>query len=202
MTRTSLFYSVALTCLLAGSADAQSLRDIVRGSKVEGPSSGTGRDRLHVIDSGSGPAPEPPSFETAPAASGPPAVFAGPSAATCAPPGIPALSELVRVGQQTLVAPVEGSEEIVVVDAIGLIMREHIARYRGGDAPPDFVAYYVHGQLAAVDDHPGDPAEPDLVDTGMVSPRGAALAGGTPECRWMRLPRRNDVRAAVPSPGA
>jgi hypothetical protein len=199
MRRFALFCSVALTCLLTGPVGAQSLRDIVNGSDDGNLPNRTDGQRRLVTDSERGPTQEPPTLRPGPAEPRPPGGFAGPPPAACAPPGIPALSELVRVGQQILVAPVEGSDEIVVVDAVGLIMREHVARYHGGDVPPDFVAYYVHGQLAAVDDHPGDPAEPDLVDTGMVSPGGAALAGGTPECRWMRLPRRDDVRAATPS---
>ena len=100
----------------------------------------------------------------------------------CRPPGMPPLGELVSVGQQILVASVEGSDETVTVDAIALVVRDHLARYRGDDEPPDFIAYYVRGHLAAVYDHPGDPAERDLVDTGMVSLRGAALAQGTPSC--------------------
>ncbi len=121
--------------------------------------------------------------------------------ATCVPPGMPAPSELVSVGHQTLIAPIEGTYETVRVDAIGLVRKGHLARYRVGEMLPDFIIYFVRGHLAAVDDHPGDPSEPDLADIGMVSPRGAALAQGTPVCQWVRLPRPADEgNAGTPTP--
>src|SRR5207253_3658981 len=142
-------------------------------------------------NNGPSPAPQP---NLGPVAAEPDSPAASPGAASatptmCMPPGMPALSDLVSVGHQVLVAPVEGSDETVMVNAVGLVTRDHLSRYHGGEMPLDFIAYYVRGHLAAVDDHPGDPAEPDLVDTGMVSPRGAALAQGRPMCRWERLSR-------------
>lgn len=139
-----------------------------------------------------------------PAASEPvsPAVSPGSTSAAptaCVPPGMPALSELVTVGHHVMIAPVDGSDETVMVNAIGLITREHLAKHRGGELPLDFIVYYVRGHLAAVDDHPGDPSEPDIVDIGMVSPRGTALAQGTPVCQWVRLSRpTDDGRVATP----
>ncbi|PYM05286.1 MAG: hypothetical protein DMD82_11515 [Candidatus Rokuibacteriota bacterium] len=105
---------------------------------------------------------------------------------------MPALTELVSVAHRTVIAPVEGTLETVSVTVIGLVTKDHLARYRRGEIPPDFIIYFVRGHLAAVDDHPGDPSEPNLVDTGMVSPRGAALAQGTPMCRWERLSRAQE----------
>ena len=126
---------------------------------------------------------------------------APPAQAACTPPGMPALSELVGVGQRTLIAPVEGADETVTVTAVGLVRKDHLARYRLGETSLDFIIYFVRGHLAAVDDHPGDPTEPDLVDTGMVSRRGAALAQGTPMCQWERLPRtgRGGDRGVMPA---
>jgi len=136
----------------------------------------------------------------APAPNGVPSP-AGAPPATCTPPGMPALDDLISVGHETLVAPVEGTDETVVVTAVGLVRRDHLARYRLGQAPLDFITYFVRGHLAAVDDHPGDPSEPDLVDSGMVSRRGAALAKGTPLCQWERLPRarRGEDKASTPA---
>lgn len=131
-----------------------------------------------------------PNIEPAPAETVPPAVsLRSTLTTTCVPPGMPAPTQLVSVAHQTLIAPVEGTLATVAVTAIGLVMKDHLARYRLGEMPLDFIIYFVRGHLAAVDDHPGDPSEPDLVDTGMVSPRGAALAQGRPMCRWERLSR-------------
>jgi len=60
---------------------------------------------------------------------------------------MPPLGELVSVGQQILAASVEGSDETVTVDAIGLVVRDHLARYRGDDVPPDFIAYSCAASL-------------------------------------------------------
>jgi hypothetical protein len=202
MKRTSLLCAMALAGLIASQATAQSLRDIVKESEGRGiPTPAEFRQR-HPADPDNGPSPAPnlepvPALPDSPAAS-PGAASAAPT--TCMPPGMPALSELVSVGHQILVAPVEGSDGTVMVNAVGLVTRDHLAQYRGGEMALDFIAYYVRGHLAAVDDHPGDPGEPDLVDTGMVSPRGGALAKGTPVCQWVRLQRPpDDGRAASPS---
>jgi len=136
------------------------------------------------------PAPNivPAPAETVPPAAPPQSTLT----TTCVPPGMPALTELVSVAHRTVIAPVEGTLETVSVTVIGLVTKDHLARYRRGEIPPDFIIYFVRGHLAAVDDHPGDPSEPNLVDTGMVSPRGAALAQGTPMCRWERLSRAQE----------
>ena len=204
MKRTSLLCTMALAGLIASQATAQSLRDIVKESEGGGIPSPAEFQQRHPADPDNGPRLEPqPNLEPVPAlpdsrAASPGAASAAPT--TCRPPGMPALSELVSVGHQILVAPVEGSDGTVMVNAVGLVTRDHLAQYRGGEMAPDFIAYYVRGHLAAVDDHPGDPGEPDLVDTGMVSPRGGALAQGTPVCQWVRLQRPpDDGRAASPS---
>ena len=120
-----------------------------------------------------------PNVVPAPAETVPPAVSPRSTLTTTyEPPGMPAPTQLVSVAHQTLIAPVEGTLETVAVTAIGLVTKDHLARYRLGEMPLDFIIYFVRGHVAAVDDHPGDPSEPDLVDTGMVSPRGAALAQG------------------------
>ncbi len=204
MKRTSLLYTVALAYLVgAGPATAQSLGDIVKES--EGgrmPSQAEWQQRRPATPE-NGPALVPPRVELVPAEPLPPTMSlesTSPTPTACMPPGMPALSELVSVGHQILVAPVDGSDETVMVSAIGLITKDHLAQHRGGRLLLDFIAYYVHGHLAAVDDHPDDPSEPDLVDTGMVSPRGAALAQGTPVCQWVRLQRPpDDGPAGTPS---
>jgi len=203
MKRTSLLCTMALAGLIASQASAQSLRDIVKESEGGGmPSRAEFQQRHPDPDNGPSPAPQP-NFEPAPALPDSSAGSSGAASArptTCMPPGMPALSELVSVGHQVLVAPIEGSDETVMVNAVGLVTRDHLGRYHGGEMALDFIAYYVRGHLAAVDDHPGDPAEPDLVDTGMVSPRGGALAQGTPVCQWVRLQRPpDDGRGASPS---
>jgi len=193
MTRTSLLSLAALACVLgAGLASAQSLSDIVKDS--EGGRMPTRAEWQHRPPAGAdasrgAPAPD--------AASSP----AGALPATCTPPGMPALDDLVSVGHETLIAPVEGTDETVAVTAVGLVRRDHLIRYRLGEVPLDFITYFVGGHLAAVDDHPGDPTEPDLVDSGMVSPRGAALSKGTPLCQWERLPRprRGKDEAWIPA---
>jgi len=204
MKRTSLLCTMALAGLIASQATAQSLRDIVKESEGRGIPSPAEFQQRHPADPDNGPSPAPqPNLEPVPALPDSPAASPGAANAaptTCRPPGMPALSELVSVGHQVLVAPVEGSDGTVMVNAVGLVTRDHLAQYRGGEMAPDFIAYYVRGHLAAVDDHPGDPGEPDLVDTGMVSLRGGALAQGTPVCQWVRLQRPpDDGRAASPS---
>ena len=142
---------------------------------------------------GAGPAASEPLSPAVPPAS----TSAAPTA--CVPPGMPALSELVTVGHHVMIAPVAGSDETVMVSAVGLVTKDHLGRYQAGELPLDFIVYYVRGNLAAVDDHPGDPSEPDIVDIGMVSPRGTALAQGTPVCQWVRLSRpTDDGRVATP----
>jgi hypothetical protein len=192
MTRISLLSGAALACVMgARLASAQPLPDIVKDS--EG-----GRMPTRAEWQGRSPVGADPS--TGPASpNGPPSPAEGPSA-ICTPPGMPALDDLVSVGRQTLIAPVEGTDETVAVTAVGLVRKDHLARYRQGEAPLDFITYFVRGHLAAVDDHPGDPSEPDLVDSGMVSRRGAALAKGTPLCRWERLPGagRGEQKASTP----
>jgi hypothetical protein len=123
----------------------------------------------------------------------------GAAAAACMPPGMPALDELVTVGNQALFAPVEGGDTTVMVNAIGLVTRDHLARNPTGDLSLDFIVYYVQGKLAAVDDHPGDPTAPDLVDTGMVTAAGAMRAQGTPSCQWARLAGPSDAAGAATS---
>jgi hypothetical protein len=121
------------------------------------------------------------------------------AAPACMPPGMPSVDELVTVGNQALLAPVEGGDATVMVHAIGLVTREHLAGNHTGELSLDFIVYYVQGKLAAVDDHPGDPTAPDLVDTGMVTAAGAMRAQGTPSCQWARLAPPSDAAGAVTS---
>jgi hypothetical protein len=199
MVRTSVLATVTLACVLgAGSATAQSIRDIVinsEGGRIPEPGAGQ-----RAADEGARTQAPAPTVEPVPAEPAWPAT--PPPSTTCVPPGMPALDELVSVGHETLVAPVEGTPEIVAVTAIGLVLKDHLARFRFGQTPLDFIIYLVRGHLAAVDDHPGDPSEPDLVDTGMVSQRGAALADGAPMCRWERLPRTPQGGDRAPAPGS
>ena len=164
MKRTSLLCTMALAGLIASQASAQSLRDIVKESEGRGIPSPAEFQQRHPADPDNGPSPAPqPNLEPVPALPDSPAASPGAANAaptTCRPPGMPALSELVSVGHQVLVAPVEGSDGTVMVNAVGLVTRDHLAQYRGGEMAPDFIAYYVRGHLAAVDDHPGDPGEP------------------------------------------
>jgi hypothetical protein len=204
MRRTSLLCTLTLAGLIASQAAAQSLRDIVKESEGGRMPTQAEFQQRHPADPGNGPSPErEPNLGFEPVLPDSRAASAGAefeTPTTCMPPGMPALSELVSVGHQLLVAPVEGSDDTVMVNAVGLVTRDHLAQYRGGEIALDFIAYYVRGHLAAVDDHPSDPGEPDLVDTGMVSPRGGALAEGTPVCQWVRLQRPpDDGRAASPS---
>ena len=190
LARTSLLCSVTLACVIGvGPASAQSLRDIVKNS--EGGRMPTQAEWQQRAAGGDARAQAPaPNVVPAPAETVPPAVSPRSTlTTTCEPPGMPAPTQLVSVAHQTLIAPVEGTLETVAVTAIGLVTKDHLARYRLGEMPLDFIIYFVRGHVAAVDDHPGDPSEPDLVDTGMVSPRGAALAQGRPMCRWERLSR-------------
>jgi hypothetical protein len=120
----------------------------------------------------------------------------GAAAQACMPPGMPALDELVSVGNQTLFAPVDGGDT-VMVDAIGLVTKDHLARNQTGELSLDFIVYFVQGKLAAVDDHPGDPTAPDLVDTGMVTTAGSMRAQGTPSCQWTRLAGPSDAAGAA-----
>jgi len=198
MMRTWLISTVTLAYLIgAGPASAQSRPGIVKDNDGDGmPAQTEWQQRAAGADArAQAPAPNgmPAQAQTGRAAASP--------AAGCLPPVIPALSELVSVGQHTLVAPVEGADETVTVTAVGLVRKDHLARYRLGETSLDFIIYFVRGHLAAVDDHPGDPTEPDLVDTGMVSRRGAALAQGTPMCQWERLPRtgRGGDRGVMPA---
>jgi hypothetical protein len=193
MTRTALLSAAALTCVMgAGQVSAQSLSDIVKDS--EGGRMPTRAEWQQRPPAGGDPSTRAPAPDGVPSTAGAPP-------AACTPPGMPALDDLISVGHQTLIAPVEGTEETVAVTAVGLVRRDHLARYRLGEVPLDFITYFVRGHLAAVDDHPGDPSEPDLVDSGMVSRRGAALAQGTPLCQWERLPRarRGEERASTPA---
>jgi hypothetical protein len=123
----------------------------------------------------------------------------GAAAPACMPPGMPALDELVTVGKQALFAPVDGGDTTVMVNAIGLVTKDHLARNRTGELSLDFIVYYVEGRLAAVDDHPGDPTAPDLVDTGMVTAAGAMRAQGSPSCHWARLAAPSDAAGAATS---
>jgi hypothetical protein len=204
--RTPLLCTVPLACLtlLTGPTlvSAQSLRDVVQES--EGGRMPSSLERQHPVVGADVPSQErAPDVEPSPAAPEPPASSSRPTlAAVCVPPGLPAASELVSVDQQVLVAPVEGADEIVAINAIGLVTKDHLDGYRLGHTPLDFIVYFVHGHLAAVDDHPGDPAEPDLVDTGMVSPRGAARAQGRPTCQWARLPRTQEGGNGSGAPGS
>src|SRR5260370_13251 len=70
---------------------------------------------------------------------------AGAGRATCAPRGIPVLDDLISVGHEALIAPVEGRKETGAVPAVGLVRRDHLARYRLGEVPLDFITYFVRG---------------------------------------------------------
>ena len=201
MARTSLLCSVTLACVIGvGPASAQSLRDVVKDS--EGGRMPTQAEwQQRAAGSNARTQAPAPNVVPAPAETVPPAVSPRSTlTTTCVPPGMPALSDLVSIGHKTLIVPVEGTTETEIVTAIGLVRKDHLVDYRVGERRLDFIIYVLRGHLAAMDDHPGDQSEPDLVDTGMVSPRGAALAHGTPMCQWERLPRtwQGDDRATAP----
>ncbi len=105
----------------------------------------------------------------------------------CFPPGMPEPSLLIRIGDNSMSAPVEGSDDHVSVTAVGLVLREHLEAFHHGQHGIDYIAYVIDGLLAAVDDHPGDPNEPDIVDTGMVTAKGATLRERKQSCQWLRL---------------
>ena len=118
---------------------------------------------------------------------------------TCTPPGMPASDQLVNVGALVLLVPVEGRDRAVKVDAVGFIKKDHLVEYLESERSLDLIAYYVGGTLAAVDDHPDDATQPELVDTGMMSGRGTVLPHGTPSCQWVRItPRPPGGSATIP----
>jgi hypothetical protein len=162
MKRIALLSIVAFTCFASASAvTAQSSRDTAK--------------------------------DTAPNGQQPPVLFSdtnGGMPTTCMPPGMPASDQLVNVGALALLVPAEGSESAVKVDAVGFITKDRLAEYREGKGSLEFIAYYIAGSLAAVDDHPDDATQPELVDTGMMSASGMVLAHGTPSCKWVRVTRR------------
>ena len=181
MKRAALLCIVALTCFAgASAASAQSLRDSANdteGARVQQPAgSQTGLAEATAPNGQQSPGPSSGTNGTTPTA--------------CMPPGMPAPDQLVNVGALGLLVPVEGHESAVKVDAVGFITKEHMVRYRKGERSLDFIAYYVEGTLAAVDDHPHDATQPELVDTGMISAGGTVLAHGTPSCQWVRVIRR------------
>jgi hypothetical protein len=190
MKRTALLCIVAFTCFAgAGVATAQPSRDTAKDTedgRVQQPA-----------DSHTGLAQD-----TAPKGQQPPAPSSGTNGAMptrCMPPGMPAPDQLVNVGALALLVPVEGRESAAKVDAVGFITKDHLAEYREGEGSLDLIAYYVEGTLAAVDDHPDDATQPELVDTGMMSGRGTVLPHGTPSCQWVRItPRPPGGSATIP----
>jgi hypothetical protein len=185
MKRTALLCIVALTCFAGASvATAQSSRDIANDvqrppASCIGPAQDTAQNR-----------PQPPAPSSGTNAAMP---------TTCVPPGMPAPDQLINVGALAVLMPVEGRERAVKVDAVGFITKDHLAGYRDGDASLDFIAYYVEGTLVAVDDHPEDETQSELVDTGMMSASGTIRAHATPSCQWVRLTRKPaDGSATIP----
>lgn len=49
------------------------------------------------------------------------------------------------------------------------------------------VTYWAYGAIAAIDPAPGNNGVPALYDTGLVTPEGAVIVGGTPSCTWKVL---------------
>jgi len=170
MKRTALLCIVALTCVAAASAASAQSFGLVPDTTPDGQ-------------------PSPPLSSGANGARPTP----------CMPPGMPASDQLVNVGAVVLLVPVEGRDSALKVDAVGFITKDHLIEFREGERSLDFIAYYVEGALAAVDDDPDDATQPALVDTGMVSAGGAVLAHGTPSCQWVRVTRRPDDRPATSS---
>jgi len=190
MTRTALLCIVALTCVAGVSAaSAQSLRDTAtdtEGGRVQQPA-----------DSQTGLAQDatPNGQQSPPLSSG----KNGAMPTTCMPPGMPASEQLVNVGALVLRVPVEGRDTAVKIDVVGFITKDHLVAYLNGEQSLDFIAYYVEGTLAAVDDHPDDATQPALVDTGVMSADGTVLEHGTPSCQWVRVtPRPGDGPATRP----
>jgi hypothetical protein len=107
-------------------------------------------------------------------------------AAPCWPEALEPLERFVAVQHRTMVARVAGAG-LVEVDAAGMIRREHLGDE--DDVALELIIYSIEGHLAAIDDHPGDPTESDLVDTGMVAPDGMVRSPRAPSCDWQRLPR-------------
>ena len=181
MKRTALVCIVALTCFAgASAANAQPLRDPAQdteGGRVQQPAESQ-PDRAQAT--------APNGQQSSALSSG----ADGTTPATCTPPGMPAPDQLVNVGALVLLVPVEGRDRAVKVDAVGFIKKDHLAEYLDGEGSLDLIAYYVGGTLAAVDDHPDDAAQPELVDTGMMSAGGRVLADGAPSCQWVRVTRR------------
>ena len=178
MKRTALVCIVALACFAgASAANAQPLRDPAEDT-------GSGRVQQPAESQPSGGQGTAPNGEQS---SGPSSGADGTTPATCTPPGMPAPDQLVNVGALVLFVPVEGRDRAVKVDAVGFIKKDHLVQ---GEGSLDLIAYYVGGTLAAVDDHPDDATQPELVDTGMMSAGGRVLAHGTPSCQWVRVTRR------------
>src|SRR5216684_1830182 len=99
----------------------------------------------------------------------------------CWPEALEPLERFVAIQHRTMVARVAGAG-VVEVDAVAL----------------ELIVYSIEGHLAEIDDHPGDPSEPDLVDTGMVAPDGMVRSPRAPSCEWVRLPRAVPHQAPGP----
>lgn len=124
-------------------------------------------------------------------------VRAGADATPCLPPGIPALSTLVRMGGhgRTVLARSESIGDEVIWQQVGAWTSYW------GPAPGFAVQYMliaIGGEIAVVDDHPYD-QDPAWYDTGMVSSDGDYVHRGSPTCQWKRFPARG-ARPQGPQP--
>jgi len=113
----------------------------------------------------------------------------------CWPEALEPLERFVAIQHRTMVARVAGAG-VVEVDATGLIRKELLGDV--DDVALELIVYSIEGHLAEIDDHPGDPSEPDLVDTGMVAPDGMVRSPRAPSCEWVRLPRAVPHQAPGP----
>lgn len=108
----------------------------------------------------------------------------------CLPPGMPALSTLVRMGGNGSLVPAKGTDNRVE-------RAKAWVSYWG--SPPGMLSQYmivsIEGEIATVDDHPYDWDETAWYDTGMVEEDGSYIAHGQPTCKWKHLAR--DSRRGV-----
>ena len=116
-----------------------------------------------------------------------------PSVSTpCLPPGVPALSTLVRIGGLPATGRARTSEG--QVEPIRLFRS-----YWSSRIEDDTLVLYIvtaNGYIATVDVAPHEPDVPAWYDTGMMTETGEYIADGRPSCRWERAgtPRRPGVQ--------
>ena len=116
-----------------------------------------------------------------------------PSVSTpCLPPGVPALSTLVRIGGIPATGRARTSEGQVEPIPI-------FRSYWSSRIESDTLVLYIvtaNRHIATVDAAPHEPDVPAWYDTGMMTETGEYIADGRPSCRWERAgtPRRPGVQ--------